>query len=536
VTAFVHPPSGAIWSAVSAKTIIELVHAGCARSPDKPALIFEDGLTLTRRDLRELVERFAGTLHELIEPGERVAIAMDNRAEYMVAFLAVLANRAAVVPINPASGQADAAHIFRTSRAAVAIVDDAGRTLLASGQDDLPSLRAVLAVEGPEPTGLLADGSRLALADAACRSDDIIAVTFTSGTTGLPKGCMVDHVWALRATDVALRIHSYRPDDRIFYPVKFFYMDALLALLRAMACDGSYVAARRFSVSRFWQVVREHGVTILSTIASMPVWLLKAEPSSADRDHNVRFAIQAHIPAEMHDEMDRRWGFPWLENYGMTEAGLIARVPVELADQLRGTGSAGPPAPEVLVRIVDEVYRDLPAGQVGEILVRQPGMFRGYLDNPVATAELVHDGWICTGDLGRLDERGYVYVVGRKKDVIRRSGENISAAEVEAILCSHPRILDAAVVGVPDRDRGEELKAYVQPIDGASPKDVPPEEIVEFCAARLAPYKIPRYIEYVGEFLRTPSMRIRKEILKQRGDPVAEAWDRRTGEWGKAPG
>jgi crotonobetaine/carnitine-CoA ligase len=166
---------------------------------------------------------------------------------------------------------------------------------------------------------------------------------------------------------------------------------------------------------------------------------------------------------------------------------------------------------------------------VGEIVVRQPGMFRGYLGMPEATAELVHEGWIRTGDLGVLDARGYVSIVGRKKDVIRRSGENVSAAEVEGQLTAHPGVLAVAVVGVPDLDRGEELKAFVQPVAGA---DLDPAELVAFCAGRLAPHKVPRYVELVDEFPLTPSMRIRKELLRRRGDAAATAWDRESGAWG----
>lgn len=515
--------------AVSAKTVIELVLAGCERCPDKPALIFEDGLELNRRALRDLVERFAATLSEKVREGERVAIVMDNRAEFMIAFFAVVANRAAVVPINPESGQVDATHVLRSSGAVIAIADADGATLVASCRHKLPELREVIVLGEPEPSGLPAGEDRLDLAGVACEPADIIAVTYTSGTTGLPKGALIDHVFILRVTDVALRVHRYGPEDRIFYPVKFFYIDALLALLRALQCGGAYVAIRKFSVSRFWEIARTHKVTILSMIGGMPAWLLKAPPSPRDREHSVRFAIQTQIPAELHEELDRRWGFPWLENYGMLEAGICCRVPVELAAELRGTGSVGPPAPEVSLRIVDDDSQEVAAGEVGEIVVRQPGMFRGYLDLPEATSELMRDGWIHTGDLGRLDDRGYLSIEGRKKDVIRRNAENISAAEVEMTLRGHEQIFDAAVLGVPDRDCGEEVKAYVQLVGGVTPSELSPEDIVGYCAARLARHKVPRYIEFVDDFPRTPSMRVRKEILRGQADLVGSAWDRKTG-------
>jgi len=195
---------------------------------------------------------------------------------------------------------------------------------------------------------------------------------------------------------------------------------------------------------------------------------------------------------------------------------------------MTGSGSIGIPAPEVDVRIVDDSGADVPAGMTGELLVRGPGMFRGYLNRPEATEEALRGGWLRTGDLGREDERGFLYFAGRKKDVIRRSGQNLSAAEVEDALRAHPMIIDAAVIPVPDRERGEEVKAYVLLAGDAAPGDLPGGKIVEFCAARLAWYKVPRYIEYrAADFPRTPSMRVRKEVLKaERADLTEGCWDR----------
>lgn len=339
---------------------------------------------------------------------------------------------------------------------------------------------------------------------------------------------MTDHVRLLRSTAIAMEVHPHGPDDRFFCPVQFFYQDAFSWLIRALKCDATFVAVRKFSVSRFWEVVRRHRVTILSTIASMPVWLLKVEPTDHDRDHHVRFSVHAQIPRELHEEMDRRWGFPWMENYGMMEAGLIARVPLALADELRGTGCVGPIVSDREVRIVDDDDEPVAAGSVGEIVTRGPGMFRGYFNAPEATSQLFRNGWLHTGDLGRLDERGLLYIAGRKKDVIRRSGVNVSPEEVEEILRACPGILDAAVVGVPDPDRGEELEAHLLLRDQSRP--VSPDEVAAFCAGRLAAHKIPRYIRFVRELPLNASMRVRKEVLRA-GAAHEDSWDRSTGRW-----
>jgi crotonobetaine/carnitine-CoA ligase len=293
---------------------------------------------------------------------------------------------------------------------------------------------------------------------------------------------------------------------------------------------------RRFSVSRFWDVVRDNGVTQILSFSSIPIFLLKTPASPRDRDHKVRIARHLAMPPHLHQAIVDRWGFPWVEGYGITEGNVVAGMPLMYARSMVGSGSIGIPAPEVSVRLVDDDGQDVAVGEVGEFWVKGPGMFRGYLGHPEATAEVLRAGWLHTGDLGRADDRGFLYFVGRKKDIIRRSGENISATEVEDVLRSHPKVLDAAVLAVPDDLRGEEVKAYVLPVAGESAQTVPPGELIAFCAAKLAPFKVPRHIEFrTSDFPRTPTLRIQKELLRgEREDLTKGAWDREKG--GKANG
>jgi carnitine-CoA ligase len=187
--------------------------------------------------------------------------------------------------------------------------------------------------------------------------------------------------------------------------------------------------------------------------------------------------------------------------------------------------------PGVNIRVVDDEDRDVALGQSGEALIGGPELYAGYLNRPEVTAEANRGGWYHSGDVVRRDERGLLYFVGRKKEIIRRSGENVSAAEVEAVLRSNPKILEVAVVPVPDELRGEEVKAYVQLNAGETPQSVPPETLIEFCKANLASYKIPRYIEYrLTDFERTPSMRVHKQsLLREKPDLRVGSWDRETG-------
>ena len=521
---------GAQWAAAPQQTIIQLVDEACRQWPDSPAMIFEDGLVVTYAELLAASEHFAGYLAERVQPGEAVAVILRNRAEFMIAWLAVVANRAVLVPVNPDDKILDAGHILRDSAAVLVILTEEHDALIAELRPELTALREVITVRGDEPRGLAAySGSQpLRFADAGCAREDISNIYYTSGTTGRPKGCMVDHEWWLRTVDVLLRRIPQTPSDRVLCCLQFFYADPGHLLLECLTTGGALVVMRRFSVSRFWDVVREHRVTMILSFASIPLFLLKAAPDRRDRDNEVRVARHVAMPPDLHRQVVERWGFPWIEGYGITEGNVVTSMPLEYADEMTGSGSIGIPAPEVDVRIVDDSGADVPAGATGELLVRGPGMFRGYLDRPEATEEALRGGWLRTGDLGREDERGFLYFAGRKKDVIRRSGQNLSAAEVEDALRAHPMIIDAAVVPVPDRERGEEVKAYVLLAGDATPGDLPGGKIVEFCAGRLAWYKVPRYIEYrAADFPRTPSMRVRKELLKaERADLTEGCWDR----------
>jgi crotonobetaine/carnitine-CoA ligase len=206
----------------------------------------------------------------------------------------------------------------------------------------------------------------------------------------------------------------------------------------------------------------------------------------------------------------------------MTEIGSGMFVPLE-DSHMTGTGSVGKPEPYREVRIVDEDGNDVSPGNVGELLIRGPGMFKGYYKKAKETTQAFTGDWFHTGDLFRQDQNGYYYIVGRKKDMVRRTGENISAAEVETVLKAHPKILDAAVVPVPDEVRREEVKAYVIPKPGESVESVRPEEIIAFCLERIAKFKVPRFIEYKESFPRTPSQKVEKHKL------IAEKKDLRSG-------
>lgn len=521
---------GAPWSAIQARNIVQVLVDAAQRAPDLPALRFEDGVTLTRRELSDAVARFAGWLRPRITPGDRVAIVLENRVEFMVAWFAVAACRGMLVSLNPAAGEHDALHMLRDCAARIVISEAGFEPLLRRLRPQCPALEDVVVVGAEEPHGLAAHaGEPLDLAEAsrAVRTADVVNVYYTSGTTGLPKGCMVDHTYWLRFVDVFQRRYGMAANDRLLCCLQFFYNDPPWLLLLSLHADTTLVAMRKFSVSRFWPVVADNDVTILFGISSTANLLLRGAPNEAERRHRVRLAVQVGIPASLHRDLVDRWGVPWVECYGLTESGILTCMPVEHAAEMIGSGSIGTPCPEVEAQIVDPDGRPVPTGQPGQLLVRAPGLMRGYLNRPEATAETLRDGWLHTGDAASMDERGFIYFRGRMKDIVRRSGANIAAAEVEQVLRGHPKVLEAAIIAVPDDLRGEEAKAFVLPVDGESAETLPPAELADFCAARLAPYKVPRYFSYrTSDFDRTPSMRVKKEALRQEPATGPGVWDR----------
>jgi crotonobetaine/carnitine-CoA ligase len=508
------------------RDLVEVVRAACRADPDRPALIFEDGVRVSRARLWAEIESFAGYLSSRIGPGDRVAVMMPNRAEFMVTWLAVAACRGILVALNPAARSHDAGHVLRDSAARAAVVDAAHAELFRALQPDCPELAEIIVAADDEPGGLSAyAGPGIPDRPAAARGD-LTNIFYTSGTTGPPKGCAVGHDYWIRFAELMAELYGITAADRMICCLQFFYNDPPWMLLLALQAGTSMVAMRRFSVSRYWPVVRDNDVTVLFGIASTASLLLKAPARADDRSHKVRLSIHVGIPAPLHRDLVERWGVPWVEAYGLTETGVIVSAPVAEADELIGSGSIGVPCPGADVRVIGPDGTEAAGEQPGEIVVRAPGLMRGYLNRPEVTAETFRDGWLHTGDLGRRGASGHLYFVGRIKDVIRRGGENIAAAEVETVLRSHPGVLEVAAVPVPDELLGEEVKVHVLLGAGHTPESVPPAELIAFSADRLARYKVPRFVEYRAEdFDRTPSMRVKKECLDRSAEP-GRVWDR----------
>ena len=525
-----HLAAGPAWSRCASLHLVDHVVRGCSRNAEQPLLKFEDGLIVGRAEFRALCERFAGYLKAHVKPGERVAIALSNRTEFFIALVAVVACRGVLVSINPEARKHDAGYVLADSQPVVLIVQSSNQRLFRELAQSQPSITEIIEINDDEPHGLpphTGSPEPFDLGKVECQRDDITAVFYTSGTTGAPKGCMVSHGWWLRIVDVDLRMN---PDGRMrsMSSTPFYYADPSIYLMMMFEVGGTLVPMRRFTVSRYWDIVHAFDITKIHAIASIPVLLVKAPPHPLERSHKVHHATCAAVPTNLHRALVDRFGFPWIDNYGATETGMICRMPWQCRDEMVGSGSLGVADPEVELRVVDDTGRDVPAGEAGECIIRAPDMFKGYYNQPKATSEALREGWYFTGDLVRRDARGFVYFLGRKKDIVRRGGQNVAASEVEAVLRLLPQVKDAAVIPVPDDIHGEEIKAYVLLVDGLAPGDLAPETVIAHCAEHLSAFKVPRYLEFrTGDFPRTPSMRVQKQDLKaEKPDLTEGAWDR----------
>jgi crotonobetaine/carnitine-CoA ligase len=355
-----------------------------------------------------------------------------------------------------------------------------------------------------------------------------VNIQYTSGTTGAPKGCVLpNRYWTTLAAGLATDFPAVGEDDVILTAQPFHYIDPQWNVALGLAAGATLVVLDRFHPSTFWAKVREYDVTWFYCLGLMPTLLLRQEPAEADRDHRVRAICASAIPRELHAELEARWGVPWYEAFGMTETGGDIRMTAADHDETVGTGCIGRPSRDREAMIADEDGKPVPRGETGELLLRGIGLMHGYHDDPEATAKAFRNGWFHTGDLARMDDAGRVYYVGRTKDMIRRSGENVSADEVERALLLHPAVRLAAVVAVPDELRGEEIKAYVV-CDGERPE---PAELAEFCGGKLAYFKVPRFWAFADGLPMTPSERVAKGELRKVADPRAGSWDAKAAAW-----
>ncbi|MAC80246.1 MAG: AMP-binding protein [Rhodobacteraceae bacterium] len=518
------------------KNIGDLIDQAAAEAGDKLLWnFFEAGETITYDQMRRKGNGLAAKLLDLgITKGTHVGVMLPNIPALPLTWLALGRIGAVMLPINNAYKARELEHVMTTAEGrwivshadclpVVEEVVDAGAIdvtpdrVITVGMDDEPYLKwedlsdtPLDRFDAPEPV----------------THDDLLNIQFTSGTSGFPKGCrLTQRYWVSSGKVNAFR--DGRRYERILASTPFFYMDPQWLLLMTMYHRGTLFVAAKQSTSRFLGWLRMYRIQFC-----LFPWVLLNQPARPDDNENeiVRCNVYG-VPKDLHPKLEARFDVNAREAFGMTELGPAMFVPVERPDKV-GSGSCGLPCPFRECRIVDEAGQEVPRGEIGELQVRGPGIMGGYYNNPKATEEVFDGDWFRTGDLFRQDDEGFFYIVGRKKDMIRRSAENIAAREVETVLSAAEAVAECAVVGVPDDLRGEEVKAYLRLKPGVEPDEVVIEEVIAVATQGLAPFKVPRFYAFVDDFPRTASLKIAKpQITQGVTDLRAGSFDRVAGQW-----
>ncbi len=470
---------------------------------ERPAIRL-DGLVLSYAQLFDAASRLTSVLRSLgVSAGDRVAVMLPNVPAFPIVFFGALGAGAVVVPMNPMLKSREIAYYLSDSGAKVlfawpSAADEAAKGAAEAGVQ-------VIEVAEPALATLLAGQVAAPWAEPAAGDDAVIL--YTSGTTGTPKGAELTHANLYRNAELtAVTLLQNGPDDVVMGCLPLFHVFGLTCGLNAALFRGSSLTLLpRFDPGQALQIIGRDQVTIFEGVPTMYAAMLHHLADVQADVSSLRLCVSggAALPVEILRGFERAFHCTILEGYGLSETSPVASF--NHPDKVRKPGSIGTPIVGVHMRVVDDGGTDVPVGEVGEIVIAGHNIMRGYWRKPEATAEAITDGWFRTGDLARVDEDGYFYIVDRKKDVIIRGGYNVYPREVEEVLYEHPAVAEAAVVGIPHDELGEDIGAAVKLKPGET---VTAGELIAFARDRIAPYKCPRHVWMVPDLPKGPTGKI----------------------------
>ncbi len=487
---------------------------GWERFGDREALYFE-GRWYGTGELRDRAHRMARGFTELgIEPGDRVVVMMSNCPEVGLCYAALWRAGAVITPAIFLLQAEDLRHILTHSEAKAIVTTPEFLETVKTATEGVDTLKFILS-GGEETNGILALSSLedAEPADIVPRDDDeLAALMYTGGTTGRAKGVMITHENLWRAGKAGHDASHIPGINRTIVPLPLSHSYGLLVTVVGAHAEEPGVAAlqRWFDPANFLELIQEHGIQVAATVPSMLQMLLAMPLEDYDLT-SLKYVVSGASPlaAEVVHEFERRVpGVQIREGYGLTETtALVSTTP---PDQ-RKLGAVGKPVPGCDVRIVDDEGNDVPAGEPGEIICRSKMIMQGYWKSEDATADAIRDGWFYTGDIGKVDEEGYLWILDRKKDLIIRGGFNVYPRDIEDVLVQHPAVAIAGVVGKPDPVKGEEVVAFAQLSPG---QEVTEDELIEFAKGKLGRYKYPREVKIVESVPLTPVFKIDRKKLR----------------------
>jgi long-chain acyl-CoA synthetase len=500
--------------------VIELADELHARVGDYPKALVYEGREYGSGELRGMQLRLAGALVDIgVRRGDRVAVIAPNCPEVGITYAAVWRIGAITVPILFLLAQSEIEHILRDAEPAVVVTSAEFISVVNAAIATLPNKPRVLLIgdqseSDAEAMTPLVSGGREHQEIADMAPDELAGINYTGGTTGHPKGVMLSHGGMTAVSNAAISTGDYEDGNVGLGALPLAHGYGILTQLLAMRVAGTGVLMRWFEPGAALQLIQEHRVNVLAAVPTMLVYLLhhpdldKYDVSSLERVG----CGAAPCPVELLQEFEQRFGCTIYEGYGLTESTVVCTT--QRRDRPKVVGSVGVPLPGFTVKILDDDHNQIPTGELGEICARGPHVMKGYYRMPEATAETIRDGWLHTGDIGRVDAEGNVYVVDRKKDIIIRGGLNVYPRDIEEVLFEHPAIAEAAVIGRPDPEYGEEVIAFVVLRPGVN---AAAEEILAFCRQRLAKYKTPKEIYFIASL---PKSGVGKVVRRELRDKL----------------
>lgn len=498
-------------------TLGKMLEERAATMSQSPALYFRDE-TVSFSELNRMANKYASAFRSLgVGQGDRVGLFIPNRLEFLYAYFGIIKIGAMTVSLSVMLKSDEAEYIINDARAKALVTTEYLYPVIEPIRDRLPTLQHILYLDDNPPQGVTMLGPLIDKASDEFSSPDIspesvACIIYTSGTTGRPKGAMLTHANFLHNFESAYGLLKTTPEDVLLVPgLPLFHLLAQICVMMALYGGLPSVLMEFFVPQMVLENIAKYKCNSFSGVPTMFALLLNEPEIDKYNLSSLRicFCSSAPLSLSLLKRFEERTGAIITEGYGLTEAtALVTSNPI---DGQRKAGSVGVPI-RCEVRVVDENDKDVPVGEVGEIIIRGKNVMKGYYNKAEATAEAMKNGWLHTGDMGKYDSDGYLYVVDRKKDLIITGGYNIYPAEVENVLYKHPAISMATVIGIPDEIKGEIAKAYVVLKEGMTATE---REIIDFCRERIAKYKAPRAVEFRETLPTTPTGKILKRALRQ---------------------
>lgn len=506
-------------------SIGQLLQQRVDAAPQKQFLFSEaDGRSFTYAEFWSAVNRAARLLaFHNVDQGDIVSLLLPNSAEYIIAYFACWQLGAIAGPVNSLLKENEISYVLDNSESKTILIHSEFGARIEKICKLVPRLRSVITFDAsahqlPDDVAdaYVEERHAVPLPIPEISLDDEAIIIYTSGTTGKPKGCLLTHGNLIANARQISQWLGFTKDDRLLSVMPLFHMNAVsVTTMSALYAGGSTVVSPRFSASRFWQIISDYQITSFGSVATMLSMLLSAYPDGVPgglKTDQLRFAMcgSAPVPAEVLQRFEKTFNCLVIEGYGLSES--TCRSTFNPPDERRRPGSCGKPIGNEM-RVVDDEDREVPVGELGEIVLRGENILKGYYRNPEVTASAFRNGWFHTGDVGYRDSDGFYYIVDRKSDMIIRGGENIYPREIDEVLYQYPAVAAAATIGVPDQLYGEEVAAFVVLQEG---REATEEEVIAFCRARLADYKCPKTVRFVKEIPKGPTGKLlKRELAKQ---------------------